>query len=145
MASPLLTAAGVIDLEGTAAKGPVAIVDRDAADGRIRWQDKLQQQFSNAGQSMEQLVQAGQLALVQSNATPGQPVTLSRTGWTTAASPGRPRCRRTWSIPRTSCPARVSWSSPTCPFPAAVRSQCEQVAASSKTCIIVLVYCCSFA
>ena len=76
-AGPLLTTAGVIDLEGTAAKGPAAIVDRDAADGRIRWQDKLQQQFSNAGQGMEQLVQAGQLALVQSNATPGQPVTLS--------------------------------------------------------------------
>jgi outer membrane protein assembly factor BamB len=76
-AGPLLTAAGVIDVEGTAAKGPAAIVDRDAADGRIRWQDKLQQQFSNSGQGMEQLVQAGQLALVQSNATPGQPVTLS--------------------------------------------------------------------
>jgi outer membrane protein assembly factor BamB len=76
-AGPLLTAAGVIDLEGTAAKGPAAIVDRDAADGRIRWQDTLQQQVSNAGQGMEQLVQAGQLALVQSNATPGQPVTLS--------------------------------------------------------------------
>jgi outer membrane protein assembly factor BamB len=76
-AGPLLTAAGVIDIEGTAADGPVAIVDRDAADGRIRWQDTLQQPFSNAGQGMEQLVQAGQLALVQSNATPGQPVTLS--------------------------------------------------------------------
>ncbi len=71
---PLLTAAGVIDLEGTAAKGPAAIVDRDAADGRIRWQDKLQQQVSNAGQGMEQLMQAGQLALVHSNATPGQGV-----------------------------------------------------------------------
>jgi outer membrane protein assembly factor BamB len=76
-AGPLLTAAGVIDIEGTAAKGPAAIVDRDAADGRIRWQDKLQQQFSDAGQSMEQLVQVGQLGLVQSNAPPGQPVTLS--------------------------------------------------------------------
>jgi outer membrane protein assembly factor BamB len=75
-AGPLLTAAGVIDLEGTAAKGPAAIVDRDAADGRIRWQDKLQQQFSDAGQGMVQLVQAGQLTLVQSNAGPGQ-VTLS--------------------------------------------------------------------
>lgn len=76
-AGPLLTAAGVIDIEGTAARGPVAIVDRDAADGRIRWQDTLQQPFSNAGQSMVQLVQAGQLALVRSNAAPGQPVTLS--------------------------------------------------------------------
>jgi outer membrane protein assembly factor BamB len=75
-AGPLLTAAGVIDIEGTAAKGPAAIVDRDAADGRIRWQDKLQQQFSDAGQGMVQLVQAGQLTLVQSNAGPGQ-VTLS--------------------------------------------------------------------
>jgi outer membrane protein assembly factor BamB len=76
-AGPLLTAAGVIDIEGTAAKGPVAIVDRDAADGRIRWQDTLPQPASDAGQGMEQLAQAGQLALVQSNATPGQPVTLS--------------------------------------------------------------------
>lgn len=73
---PLLTAAGVIDIEGTAANGLEAIVDRDAADGRIRWQDKLQQQSSNAWQSME-LVQAGQLALVKGDPTPGQPVTLS--------------------------------------------------------------------
>jgi outer membrane protein assembly factor BamB len=73
---PLLTAAGVIDIEGTAANGLEAIVDRDAADGRIRWQDKLQQQSSNAWQGME-LVQAGQLALVKDDPTPGQPVTLS--------------------------------------------------------------------
>jgi outer membrane protein assembly factor BamB len=76
-AGPLLTAAAVIDIEGTAANGPVAIVDRDAADGRIRWQDTLPQPASNAGQGMEQLVQAGQLALVQSNAPVGQPVALS--------------------------------------------------------------------
>lgn len=76
-AGPLLAAAGVVGIEGTAVTGPVAIVDRDAADGRIRWQDTLQQSASNAGQGMEQLVQAGQLALVQSNATAGQPVTLS--------------------------------------------------------------------
>jgi outer membrane protein assembly factor BamB len=76
-AGPLLTAAGVVDIEGTTANGPVAIVDRDAADGRIRWQDTAQQSASNAGQGLEQLVQAGQLALVQSNATAGQPVTLS--------------------------------------------------------------------
>ena len=74
--SPLLTAAGVIDIEGTAANGLETIVDRDAADGRIRWQDKLQQQSSTAWQGME-LVQAGQLALVKGNPTPGQPVTLS--------------------------------------------------------------------
>ena len=73
---PLLTAAGVIDIEGTAANGLETIVDRDAADGRIRWQDKLQQQSSTAWQGME-LVQAGQLALVKGNPTPGQPVTLS--------------------------------------------------------------------
>jgi outer membrane protein assembly factor BamB len=76
-AGPLLTPAGVVDTEGTAANGPVAIVDRVASDGGIRWQDTLQQSASNAGQGMEQLVQAGQLALVQSNATAGQPVTLS--------------------------------------------------------------------
>ena len=76
-AGPLLTPAGVVDLEGTAAPGPVAIVDRDPSDGRVRWQDTLQQSASNAGQGMEQLMQAGQLALVQSNATAGQPVTLS--------------------------------------------------------------------
>jgi outer membrane protein assembly factor BamB len=76
-AGPLLTAAGVIDVEGTAANGPLAIVDRDAADGRIRWQDTLHQPAGNAGQGMEQLVQANQLALVQSNAAAGQPATLS--------------------------------------------------------------------
>lgn len=70
-AGPLLTAAGVVDIEGTAANGPVAIVDRDAADGRIRWQDTLQQPARNAGQGVEQLVQAGQLALVQSDAALG--------------------------------------------------------------------------
>jgi outer membrane protein assembly factor BamB len=76
-AGPLLTPAGLIDIEGTAANGPVAIVDRDASDGRLRWQDKLQQTASNAGQGLEQLVQADQLALVQGNASAGQPVTLS--------------------------------------------------------------------
>jgi outer membrane protein assembly factor BamB len=76
-AGPLVAAAGVVDIEGTAVTGPVAIVDRNAANGRIRWQDTLQQSASDAGQGMEQLVQAGQLALVQSNATAGQPVTLS--------------------------------------------------------------------
>jgi outer membrane protein assembly factor BamB len=76
-AGPLLTPAGVIDIEGTAADGPVAITDRDAADGRIRWQDTLPQPFSaDAGYGTDQLVQAGQLALVQSNA-PGQPTLLS--------------------------------------------------------------------
>lgn len=74
---PLPTAAGVIDIEGTAANGPVAIVDRDAADGRIRWRDTLPEPASDAGESMEQVVQAGQLVLVQSNAAAGQPVTLS--------------------------------------------------------------------
>jgi outer membrane protein assembly factor BamB len=76
-AGPLLTAAGVIDVEGTAANGPLAIVDRDAADGRIRWQDTLPQSASDAGQGTEQLVQAGQLALVQGNAAVGQLATLS--------------------------------------------------------------------
>ncbi len=74
---PLLTPAGVVDIEGTAAPGPVKIVDRDAADGRIRWQDTRQQPVSDAGQGLEQLEQAGQVALVQSNAAAGQPVTLS--------------------------------------------------------------------
>jgi outer membrane protein assembly factor BamB len=76
-AGPLLTAAGVIDIEGTAAKGPVAVVDRGAADGRIRWQDTLRQSAGNAGQGVEQLVQAGQLVLAQGNVARGQPVTLS--------------------------------------------------------------------
>ena len=76
-AGPLLTSAGVIDIDGTAANGRVAIVDRDASDGRIRWRDTLQQSASDAGQGTEQLVQAGQLVLVQSNAAAGQPVTLS--------------------------------------------------------------------
>jgi outer membrane protein assembly factor BamB len=76
-AGPLLTPAGVVDIEGTAANGPVAIVDRDTADGRIRWQDTLQQSASNAGQGIEQLVQTGQLTLVRSNATAGRQVTLS--------------------------------------------------------------------
>ena len=76
-AGPLLAGGGVVDIERTAVTGPVAIVDRGAADGRIRWQDPLQQSASNAGPGMEQLVQTGQLALVQSNATAGQPVTLS--------------------------------------------------------------------
>jgi outer membrane protein assembly factor BamB len=71
-AGPLLAAAGVLDIEGTAVTGSLAIVDRDLAEGRIRWQDT-----SNAGPGMEQLLQAGQLALVQSNATAGQPATLS--------------------------------------------------------------------
>jgi outer membrane protein assembly factor BamB len=70
-AGPQLAAAGEIDIEGTAAAGPVSIVDRGAADGRIRWQDTLQQPASNAGQGVEQLVQVGQLALVQSNAAVG--------------------------------------------------------------------------
>jgi outer membrane protein assembly factor BamB len=74
---PLVTPAGVTSIEGTAANGPVAIVDRDAADGRIRWLDTLPQSASDAGESMEQLVQVGQLVLVQSNAAAGQPVTLS--------------------------------------------------------------------
>jgi hypothetical protein len=55
----------------------VKIVDRDAADGRIRWQDTRQQPVSDAGQGLEQLEQAGQVAVVQSNAAAGQPVTLS--------------------------------------------------------------------
>jgi outer membrane protein assembly factor BamB len=76
-AGPLLAAADVIDIEGTAASGPLAIVDRDADDGQIRWQDTLPQQASNAGQSMEQLLQAGQLVLVQSNVAAGQQATLS--------------------------------------------------------------------
>jgi outer membrane protein assembly factor BamB len=76
-AGPVLAAAGVVDIEGTAVTGPVAIVDRDAADGRILSRHTVQQSVSNAGQGMEQLVQAGQLALVQSNAAAGQPVTLS--------------------------------------------------------------------
>ena len=67
----------MVDIEGTAVTGPVAIVDRDAADARILWQHTLQQSVSNAGQGMEKLVQAGQLALVQTNAAAGQPVTLS--------------------------------------------------------------------
>jgi hypothetical protein len=71
-AGPLIAAAGVLDIEGTAVTGSLAIVDRDAAEGRIRWQDA-----GNAGPGMEQLLQAGQLALVQSNATAGQPATLS--------------------------------------------------------------------
>jgi outer membrane protein assembly factor BamB len=74
-AGPLLAAAGVVDIEGAAANGPVAIVDRDAADGGIRWQDTLQQPAINAGQGVDQLVLAGQLALVQSNAADG--LTLS--------------------------------------------------------------------
>jgi outer membrane protein assembly factor BamB len=86
-AGPLLTPAGVVDIEGTAANGPVAIVDRDASDGRIRWQDTLQQSASNAGQGMEQLVQAGLLALVHSNAAAGQPVMLSAY-WLDDGSPG---------------------------------------------------------
>jgi outer membrane protein assembly factor BamB len=76
-AGPLLTPAGVVDIEGTAANGPMAIVDRDASDGRIRWQDTLQQTASAVAQGDDQLVQAGRLALVQSNAAAGQPVTLS--------------------------------------------------------------------
>lgn len=74
---PLVTPAGVTSIEGAVANGPVAIVDRDAADGRIRWRDTLQQRASDAGESMEQLVQAGQLVRVQSNAAVGQPATLS--------------------------------------------------------------------
>ena len=74
--APLLTAAGVLDIEGTSANGLEAIVDRDAADGQIRWQDKLSQQSSDAWQGME-LVQAGRLALVKGDPPPGQPVTLS--------------------------------------------------------------------
>jgi len=74
---PLLTADGVIDVEGTAATGPLALVDRDAADGRIRWQDRLPQSVSAAGQDIERLVQAGQLMLVQGNSAGHQPATLS--------------------------------------------------------------------
>jgi outer membrane protein assembly factor BamB len=98
-AGPLLAAGGVVDIEGTAANGPVAIVDRDAADGRIRWQDTLQQPASNAGQGIEQLVRAGQLALVQSNAAAGQPVTLSAY-WLADGSPA-------WQV---SLPANVEVS-----------------------------------
>jgi len=76
-AGPLLTTAGLTDVEGTAANGPLAIVDRDAADGRIRWRDTLPQPASDAGQGTEQLVQAGQLALVQGSANAGQQATLS--------------------------------------------------------------------
>jgi outer membrane protein assembly factor BamB len=76
-AGPVLTAAGVIDIEGSATNGPLAIVDRDAADGRIRWQDTLPQSASDAGQGMEQFLQADQLVLVQSNAAADQSVTLS--------------------------------------------------------------------
>jgi outer membrane protein assembly factor BamB len=74
-AGPLVPAGGVVDIEGTAVTGPVAIVDRDAADGGIRWQDTLQLPAINAGQGVWQLVLAGQLALVQSNAAGG--LTLS--------------------------------------------------------------------
>jgi outer membrane protein assembly factor BamB len=76
-AGPLPTPAGVIDIEGTASNGPVAIVDRDAADGQVRWQNTLPQTPSNAGQGTEQLVRAGQLVLLQSNATSGRLATLS--------------------------------------------------------------------
>jgi outer membrane protein assembly factor BamB len=74
-AGPLVAAGGVVDIEGTAVTGPVAIVDRDAADAAIRWQDTLQLPAINAGQGAEQLLLAGQLALVQTNAAAG--LTLS--------------------------------------------------------------------
>jgi outer membrane protein assembly factor BamB len=68
-AGPLVTPGGVTDIEAAAANGPVMIVHRDAADGRIRWQDPLAQSFNATGQTIVPLVQVGQLVLAQGNAS----------------------------------------------------------------------------
>ncbi|HXL91872.1 MAG TPA: PQQ-binding-like beta-propeller repeat protein [Streptosporangiaceae bacterium] len=59
---PLFTADGVIDVEGgIAGFGAVRVVDRDVANGRIRWQDALADPPVGNGQ----VVQAGQAVVVQ--------------------------------------------------------------------------------
>jgi outer membrane protein assembly factor BamB len=59
---PLITKTAVISAEGTAeGNGSASLVDRAAANGRVRWQDALPQ-LPNAGQ---QVIQAGPLALLQ--------------------------------------------------------------------------------
>jgi outer membrane protein assembly factor BamB len=69
-AIPLLTSTDVIGQEGF---GPVKIVDRRAADGRIRWQHTISP--SEAGG--QPVVRAGQLAVVQTDpARSGQPSSL---------------------------------------------------------------------
>jgi len=66
---PLVTGTSVVLAEGL---DHVTVVDRDAADGRVRWRDPLTGQL--AGQT---ILQAGPLALLQgAPARPGQPAPL---------------------------------------------------------------------
>jgi len=55
---PLFTSAGLIEIEGSASSG-VRLADRNEADGRIEWQDKLPAPDSGAW-----LLQDSELALV---------------------------------------------------------------------------------
>lgn len=79
-AGPLFTSAGLIEIEGAEGSGPVRIVDRDAADGRIDWQDTLSAPDTSGGVGYlaGPLLQDGQLALVLGIAVRhGQPTPLS--------------------------------------------------------------------
>jgi outer membrane protein assembly factor BamB len=77
---PLFTSAGLIEIEGDEGSGPLRIVDRDAADGQINWQDTLSAPDigGGVGYLAGPLLQDGQLALVLGIAVRhGQPTPLS--------------------------------------------------------------------
>ena len=79
-AGPLFTPAGLTEIEGAESSGPVRIVDRDAADGRIEWQDTLPAPDIGGGEGYAAgpLLRDGQLALVLGAAfRHGQPTPLS--------------------------------------------------------------------
>jgi len=68
--TPLVTGTDVLAVEG---QPSTRLVDRNAADGRVRWQDTLAE--SPAGQ--QQVLQAGSLAVLQTNPSfPGSPAPL---------------------------------------------------------------------
>jgi outer membrane protein assembly factor BamB len=78
-AGPLFTSAGIIETENT---GSVRIVDRDAGDGRIAWQDALPAPATGAGAGAgygtEPILADGPLLLLSGAAfRQGQPTTLS--------------------------------------------------------------------
>ncbi len=68
---PLVTGTSVVPAEG---QGKVTVVDRDAADGRVRWRDS----FPGLAAGNQRIVQAGPLALVQgAPVSPGRPAPLA--------------------------------------------------------------------
>jgi outer membrane protein assembly factor BamB len=67
---PLVTSTDILAVEG---QSPIRLVDRAAADGRVRWQDTL----TTPPVGQQQVLAAGPLAVLQgAPVTPGQPAPL---------------------------------------------------------------------